>query len=136
MKVLEQAIYSTLAGRAQLTALLATTTSIFPDLVPEDAALPAVVYFPYGPGTDARVYGAKAFEELDYVVKGIVSGFDPEAANDINEQIDLALNNTHIVVSGKTNMMGIRLGRVSFPERGDAGDYYQHRGGIYRWLIQ
>lgn len=137
MKVLERAIYSALSGRAQLTTLLAAADNIFPDKIPMEASLPAVVYSVSQPGRDEYTYGTtRAFEELRYLVKGVVAGYDPEAANDIAEQINIALTASKIAISGHTNMLGQRVGRVSYPETGTAGDHYQHRGGIYRWLVQ
>ena len=40
----EAAIYGILSGDSTLTALLATTTSIYPDLAPQGAANPCIVY--------------------------------------------------------------------------------------------
>lgn len=136
MKVLERAIYSALTGRAQLVALLATSTSVYPDVIPEDAALPAVVYAPNTPSSDEYTYGGGGFEDLRYTVQGIVDSFDPEEANDIAEEINTALVGSKIAISGKTTMLGLRVGRVSYPERDPGGKMFQHRGGIYRWLVQ
>lgn len=136
MKALEQAMYGALTGRAQLVALLAANDAVYPDVIPSDEALPAVIYSPQG-GSDAYTYGGRAFETLDYLVKGVVESFDPELANDISEQIDLALNDAHVSISGKVNMSCLRVGRISYPERDEAtGKFYQHRGGVYRWLVQ
>lgn len=136
MKALEQAIYSALTGRAQLTALLASSTSVFPDVVPANEDLPAVVYALQPPSRDEYVYGGGGFEELRYVVQGIVESFDPEAAADIAEQINTALVGSKIAISGRTTLLGLRVGRISYPERDPSGTMYQHRGGIYRWLVQ
>jgi hypothetical protein len=135
MKALERGLYSKLTGDGTLMALTATATSVYPDVAPQDAALPFIIFSPSGQSTDEYVLGARAFETLDYLVKAVAAGFDPEAANDISERIDALLTNGTVTVAGYTVGMVHRLGRVSYPERGDAGDFFQHRGAVYRFMV-
>lgn len=136
MLALERAIYAKLDGDATLTALLAAQHNVFPEVIPADKSLPAVVFAQIGQGEDAYTYGTHAFETLDYLVKAVTVGYDPESAQAIADRIFALLNNVVLSISGSTQMMCHRLGRVSYPERGDAGDHYNHRGGIYRWIVQ
>lgn len=135
MKPMDRAIYSALTGRAALTALLATTTSIFREVAPPGSVTPYVVFIAQD-SDDRYVFSGRAFEWLPYVVKGVTGPtLDSEAGDDINEQIDLALTDAALSVSGHTLMYARRQGRIHYAEKASDSDMYYHIGGRYRFGV-
>ncbi len=137
---LERALYAKLSGDATLDGLLTAAggqaDNVFPDVAPREATGAWIIYSQRTPTLDVRTYGRLAYEELDYLVKAVVKSEDPEIAQGMADRINALLDHQILTISGHTQMWAHRLGRVSYPERGDAGDHYQHRGGIYQWAVQ
>lgn len=137
---LERAIFSKLSGDNTLDSLLTAAggaaKNVFPDVAPKEASGAWIIYSQQSPTEDVYTYGSHAFERLDYLVKAVTEGEDPEKANAIADRIFALLSNVTLTISGHLQLMCHRVGRVSYPERGTGGDHWQHRGGIYRWLVQ
>lgn len=134
MKQANEAIYSRLSLDGTLGALLSTTTSIAPEVVPDLMDLPAVVY-QFQPGsTDEYTFTGRAWEQLTYVIKGITQGLDDTPGEAIAAQIDaLFTDPSGWSISGHTVMRCRRVSRIRYLERGEAGaaDSYWHIGGRY-----
>lgn len=129
MNEFETALYSRLTGTAGLTALLASSTSVFNHIAKANAALDYVV-FSLNAGGPANQTPRRA-EELIYLVKG-VSSVGSLKAGQIDDQIDTALHDQLLTVPGWTNYWLMRMSRVRYVEVTQAGKTVHHAGGLYR----
>lgn len=139
-------IYATLSGDADLVELLApragAAESIYPDVLPQGAAAPAVLY---GLNTDTMVGGQHVgttpmMSNMLVMVKGITQAESyagtPRA---IARRIDQLLQGaTGTVAVGELEglIFGCtRVGTIAYPET-DAGIQWRHRGAMYRLYVQ
>lgn len=138
MSAIDDAIYETLTAASGLTDLLNTAVSVYPDVAPEQADLPYVVYAFRDPHEDHYVFTGRSYETYHYAVQGIVGPtFDSAAADAISTQIDLALSmdtgtiGAVLLTKDYSLMRCRRETRLRYPEKGDSGDIFYHAGGVY-----
>lgn len=132
----DAAIYSKLSGDSTLIALLAGGTasaSVYHGQVPQDAALPAVVFSAQSPSTPARTMGAKVYQEdALYTVKAITEGRSAASAGTIAARIDVLLDGPSLTYTGFTHMGSQRVQEIDYPETAPGGPRFNHRGAVYR----
>lgn len=128
MNAFEAALYARLTGTAALTALLASATSVYNELAERDASLDYVVFSLNAGGPTNR--SPRRAEMLVYLVKGLSTG--AKTAGAIDDQIDAALHDQLLTVTGYTNYWLMRESRVRYVETTDAGKLIYHAGGLYR----
>ena len=131
---LDAALYTKLTGGTALTSLLASATAVFNWLGPENTDPPYVVF---NSQSDVPVYtlSGVAYENTIYTVKGVTLGPSAAAAGAIATQIDLALNDQTLTISGYTQMYMRREQAIDYPEV-VAGQRYHHRGAMYRIIAR
>lgn len=139
-------IYATLAGDATLTALLADRSSgesIYPDVLPQGAADPAVLYTF---NTDTMVGGQHVattplMSNMLVAVKGVTRAESyagtPRA---IAARIDALLQGAGPVAVSSGAITGTVLGctrvaTIAYPEV-EAAVQWRHRGALYRLYVQ
>jgi len=131
----DTAIYAKLAADTTLTALLAGGTalpSVYHAVIPQDAALPAVVFNSQAPSTPARTFTAVAFENALYTVKAVTEGRNQLAAGTIAARIDTLLDGPALTYTGFTHMGCQRVQEIDYTESAAGGIRYNHRGATYR----
>ena len=132
----DKAIYDKLTGATALTSLLAGGTanpSVYPAPAPQNANAPYVVYQAASPSVPQRVMGGGgvAYENAVYIVKAVAEGPSAGLAGTIAVQIDAALDNQALTITGYTAMACLREQDIDFPEV-EGGITFRHRGGLYR----
>lgn len=129
MNVFEAALRARLVGFAPLTALLASAQSVFNSVTSETAALPYVVFSLNAGGPLNQ--SPRRSESLVYLVKGVTrTGI--KNAGEIDDQIDAALHNQTLAVTGWSNYWLVRETRVRLDELDAGGKPIFHAGGLYR----
>ena len=125
-------LYAVLTAATGLTALLASSTSAYEGAVPQvtsgqgDAdSLPAVVYANQS-GIRHYTFDGQRYADMRWLVKGVSHSRWPNEAGQIDGQIDAALHDAALSITGWTLLYCRREADVSYPE----GEYF-HRGGIY-----
>ena len=128
-------LFNTLTGATALTGLLTLgTAGVFQDLAPEGAVPPYVVFNAQSPSVPQYTYTAVAFENTIYQVKGVTQGPSKAAGGTIAHQIDAALNDAAVTVTGYTLLKCRRLQDVDFTEV-VSGVRFSHIGGLFRvWV--
>lgn len=130
MNAVETALYTRLTGTAGLTALLASGTAVYNIRAPQNAPLPYVV-FSLVSGMDDNDTPVRD-RQLLYLVKGI-SSVGMQQAGAIHAQIDAALHNNPLTVTGWTNFwLHSEAGDIRFVEPEQGGRNVYHAGGQYR----
>lgn len=129
MNEFDAALRARLLGFAALTALLATSQSVFNRVTSETAALPYVVFSLNAGGPVNR--SPHRSETLVYLVKGLAKD-DAARADDIDAQIDAALHDQPLAVVGWENYWLARESRIRFEEPAAGGKLIFHSGGLYR----
>ncbi len=130
MNALETGIYSKLAAAMGLTALLATATSFYLLEAPVGATAPYVEIGVQAGGDELRE--PQRFRDYVYRVKAVTEG-GMQAAGLIDDQIDAALHDATLTVSGWTCIMCAREGDIpSYAEYMPEGRIFWHKGGLYR----
>ena len=127
MKALMAALYTKLSAGTALLAELGAGTPIFHDIVPPDAALPAVVYSYIAGGDDNTT--PRRTKGVVVSVKGVAETLG-EAA-DVDVQLDALLHDQAGSVTGWTNYWLMRETDFSYAEQ-SAGEIFWHVGGHYR----
>ncbi len=137
MNPVAAAIYTKLTGATALTSLLTGGTaspSVYEILAPEGNDPPYVVFNAQSPSVPRYTLTGVAFENTVYQVKGVTVDHSAAAAGTIAQQIDAALNDQTLTVTGYTHLLCRRIADIDYPEL-VAGQRYQHRGGLYRvWV--
>jgi len=131
------AIYNTLANDATLKTLL-------PDGIWLTYALPLSATTPrtrFGIvdlvpliARDLPVFGHRAIEERQYIVKAVLRDLSPVNANQAAQRINELLEDVPIPATGYTWQTGHRLWPIETVEADSADPKlaWQHRGGYYR----
>ncbi len=135
MNSVQVALYAKLSAATGLTSLLTGGTadpSIYPGLAPEGTDPPYVVYQPQSPSTPIHTFGGVAIENALYTVKGVVAARGPASAGTIAAEIDTALNDQALTITGHTHLLCRRVQDIDYPETVPGGQLLQHRGAIYR----
>lgn len=131
MNAVDQAIYGALSADASLVATLGGT-AVYQWLAPEGSDPPYVVYNQQS-GVPAHTFGGVAYENQIYTVKGVTAGPSAALAGTIAQQIDAALADQALTVTGYGLLYLRRDSDLDFAEVKD-GVRYHHRGGLYRVL--
>lgn len=85
----ETELYAVLSGSSGLTALVGTR--IYPDILPEETSLPAVVYSRTGTQPIATIHGGNCGEFADLQISAW--GKTRVSASAVADQVDVALQN-------------------------------------------
>jgi hypothetical protein len=135
MNAAGSAIYAKLAATSALTSLLAAgTASVFETLAPENTDPPYVVFQEQAPSTPQRTLARGiGYENALYTVKVITQSLSMKTAGEIADQIDAALDNATLTMTGYTVMSIHRIQNVSYPEFVE-GKRFNHRGAVYRLM--
>lgn len=134
MNATDTALYTALTGASALTTLLAGTAHVYKDLAPEGTDPPYVVFQTQSPSTPRHTFGGVAYENALITVRGVTQGPSAALAGSIAVQIDAALHDQALTISGHTHMYCRRVQDVDYPELAAGGQRYVHRGAIYRIL--
>jgi hypothetical protein len=126
----ETAVYNKLAGASGLVTVLGGT-AIYSRLAPQNADPPYVVFQVQSPSVPRWTMGGTAYENLLYTVRAVTEGPTLAQAGSIDHQINLALNDQSLTISGYTHMVCRRESGVDYTEIVD-GKRLNHLGGIYR----
>lgn len=126
-------IYATLKANGTLCADVGGTVSprIYHDVIPQSAALPAVVYQIMA-SRDENAVGGRGLTVQQWQVKAVGQGPSYSALRNITDQIDASLNYKF----GTATTAGVVVGcsrseEVMYGESGN-GIEYRHLGGIYQ----
>jgi hypothetical protein len=131
----EAALYQKLTTTGALTALLATSASVYGYLAPQSATYPMVLFSKQA-GTEDNETPVRT-RQLVYQVKGVVAdqptgGVSLKSAGAIDDQIDAALNGVLLTVTGWTTFRLRRESDLAYVEPAAGGTRYYHAGGLYR----
>lgn len=129
MNALNAAIYSKLTGGSGLIALLATSTSIFYEQAPDDAALDYVVFSLQGGGDENLT--PNRTKNLVMFVRGY-SQTGAAKAGQIDAACDALLHGSALTVTGWTNFWSAREDDLAAVEVDRAGVKTYMSGGMYR----
>ena len=135
MNQLEVGLFTKLTGASGLTGLLAAgTAGVYAYLAPlnEDAAY---VVFSKQASTPRYTFGGVAVEDLLYQVRGVAVGPTMAAAGTIAKQIDLALNDQALTVSGYSHLYLRRESDIQYVETDPGGQRWNHAGALYRIVL-
>lgn len=128
------AIYQRLAGDSTLTGMLATPTSIFHQVAPQDSAYPVVVFNKQGGTPDWQFGGAYVQADL-WQVKAISMGGSAASAEDIAARIDTVLNDAQLAITAGALLAIYRYSDVDYLET-DGADQWHHCGALYRVVTE
>ena len=134
MNQLEVGLFTKLTGAGGLTALLAGTASVYGYLAPLNENGPYVVFNKQA-GVPEYTFGGTAVENLVYQVRGVTAGPNMGAAGSIAKQIDVALNDQALTVSGYTHLYCRREGDIAYVETDPGGQRWNHSGALYRIVL-
>ncbi len=129
MNALNAAIYSRLTGGSGLTNLLASSTSVYYQQAPDDAAFNYVVFSLQGGGDENLT--PNRTKNLIVFVRGY-SQTSPAKAGQIDAAIDTLLNGLALTVSGWTNFWLQREDDLAMTETDQAGKKTHMAGALYR----
>ncbi|MCR4339333.1 MAG: DUF3168 domain-containing protein [Gemmatimonadaceae bacterium] len=136
MNPVQAGIFSKLAGASGLTGLLAAgTAGVFFNVAPENQNPPYVVFNEQSPSVPIYTMGGVKFENAIYQVKAVTQSNSALSAGTIADQIDAALQDTTLTVTGYTHHFLRRTQNVDYTELGPAGTKFQHRGALYRVIV-
>jgi hypothetical protein len=125
-----KALYAKLSVDAGLISL--GVTGVFDLQAPESQALPVVI-FQKQDGEHQYVYGRRAWQDHNYVVKGVAA-----ESKDLAEQLDdrcyTLLNLQPLVLDDGYTMVVKRNGDISYAERLGGTTFY-HVGGLYEIMV-
>lgn len=130
------AIYTFLKGQRTITALLADgAAGIHEDAPPANANLPALVYN-QASGVPSYTLGeGRSHKDFVYQVKGICKGDSSKAAQLIADAVEAVLSDGALTLPGRNVMVVEHIGDTRLNERAD-GVRYNHRGGLYRAMVE
>ena len=136
MNATDVAVFTKLTGASALTTLLSGgTASVFNWVGPQNTDPPYVIFNVQSPSVPVRTLTGVAYENLIYSVRGVTVGPTTAAAGTIATQINVALDDKALSITGFTLMYLRRVQDIDFPEI-VAGQQYHHRGATYRILAR
>jgi hypothetical protein len=131
VNAVEAALYSKLTGDGTLVGLLAAgTASVHAYRAPENSVSPLVVFSEQA-DTPGYTFRARAWENLLYLVKGVVEEYSMKTAGQIAERLDALLSDGTLSISGRSLLYLRRETGVRYSEQSDGKTYY-HAGGVFR----
>jgi hypothetical protein len=133
MNSLDSALYSRLQGTA-ITSLLSGTTAIYKLQAKEGAVLPYIVWNIQGGGDTNDTQNR--LKNLIVFIRAYAQGASGAAlAGSIDAQIDLALHNVPLTVSGWTDILLQRETDAEAVENEPSGNRVFMSGGMYRIML-
>lgn len=126
-QLLETGLFNKLTGSSALISELGGT-AIYKLIAPPSVSLPYLI-FQWQGGGDENQTPSRLLNEI-FTVKG-VAGSNAKA-HAIAEDIDNALHDQALTVTGWSNFWLAREGRVSYHEVEPDGQAVYHEGGMYR----
>jgi len=121
-------LYSKLSGDGTLTAMLATTTSIYSIRAPEDAAYPYITFSLFS-GMVLNINPSDLHEAV-YFIRAYAT--TAKVAGNIHAQIATLLDDGAVTVTGFTQIASELIEELEGDEVIDAGRSIFMRGGLYR----
>ena len=134
MDGLRAAAFSKLNGDGTLTALLATTTSIYHRRMPLDAAFPSVIFNKQS-GTPMWTFGGPPISNQVWLFKAIDKSTSASKAEDIDKRIGTVFTDPVMALSDGTLLYLRRESDVDYEEGSDPDFAIHHVGGLYRVMI-
>ena len=132
MRIVETALYGTLAGDAQLST--AAPGGVWRNVAPVGTRGVWVIYS-WASETDAYTFAERAYADFTYQVKAIAPGGSAGPAWAAAERIEELLTDQPVDVPDGHLMVLRREQVVSYTDT-DGGELYQHCGGFYRVTVQ
>lgn len=131
MNALELALYNKLNVSAVTDLLDNGGSSIFRYMAPPNEDPPYIIISKQS-NLPRYTMGGTAFENALYTVKAVTVGHEMAPAGTIATQIDAALNDQTLSISGYTHMRCHRENDVAFVEVDPGGQRWNHNGALYR----
>lgn len=128
------AIEARLKGTAGLTTLLGTPTAVYHRKAPQPAR-PPVVVFDQRSSLKTYAFHREAFRTETWIVRGVAFGRTADRADAIAEQIDLALEDAPLSVTGRRLLYLRQESEVDYPEQ-IGKEIFQHKGAVYRIITE
>jgi Protein of unknown function (DUF3168) len=128
------AVFAKLNGDATLTALLATTTSIYHRRAPLNAAFPFIVF---NKQSGIAVWTAKGnpFDDQLWQFQAVDRSDSSSRAEDISKRISVILTDPVMSLTDGSLMYLRRESDVDYEEGTDPDYLIHHVGGLYRTMI-
>ena len=131
LNLVSTAIYSKLSGDSTLTAMLATTTSIYSIKALEDSTYPYITFSLFYGGV--MNINPSDLHEPSYFIRAYAT--TAKVAGNIHAQIATLLDRGTVTVSGYTLIASELTEELEGDEITDAGRSIFMRGGIYRFEL-
>ncbi len=134
MDGLRAAVFSKLNSDTTLTALLATTTSIYHRRAPLGASFPFVVYAKNA-GAPIQFFAGAPIANQVWMVKAIDRSTSASKAEDIDKRLNTLLTDPTMSLSDGTLLYMRRESDIDYEEGSDPDVVIHHVGGLYRTMI-
>jgi hypothetical protein len=129
------ALVGKLAGDATLTTL--APGGVWREVAPQGVAEPYVVVQLMGHQDTYELNRAQAFEDCTYMVKAVQQANSGAAVQAVADRVQALLQNGTLTITGYRLVTMMRLERIAYVEIDEDRDRrYQHRGGLYRVLVE
>lgn len=119
---------------AQVGNLGGTISGAFLDLIPEEAALPAVRFHVQAPADRSVVSGERVLVDIHWLVVVVRQGLEVAPLVPLAAALDQALHLQEGVADGY-KVECVRLAPFAMVEPDDSGVQMRHAGGTYRTLV-
>lgn len=134
MDGLRASMFTKLNGDSTLTALLATTTSIYHRRAPNSAAFPFVVYAKQA-GTPINFFAGAPIANQVWMVKAVDRSTSASKAEDIDKRLNQLFTDPAMTLTDGTLLYMRRESDIDYEEGGDPDVVIHHVGGLYRTMI-
>lgn len=134
MNEIRRSLYQTLTSTPAITGLLAASDGVYHQRIPQDAALPAIVFHKQA-GTPVWQMSSAHIQNDLWLVKAVTVGASATVAEDIAAAVDQTLTDATIAITGQHRLAIYRESDVDYPET-DGADVYRHCGALYRIVTQ
>lgn len=128
------AAFAKLNGDSTLTDMLATTTSIYHNRAPLDAAFPFIIFSKNAGSYNLTFKGAPMANQV-WLFKGVDKSPSASRAEDIDRRIDTVLSDASLILSDGSLLYLRRESDVNYEDDTDAEFAIHHIGGLYRTII-
>lgn len=128
------ALFAKLNGDAELTNMLATTTSIFHRRAPLNAGFPFII-FQKQSGTPVWAFSGRPLDNQLWLIKAIDRAASASKAEDIFKRFDLVLTDPVLILSDGLLLFLRRESDIDYDEGEDPDNIIHHVGGSYRTYI-
>jgi hypothetical protein len=134
MDSFRSAVFTLFNGDSTLTAMLATTTSIYHKRAPLDAGFPLIIYSKQS-GVPLWAFAGPPFDNQVWLFKGIDRSPSAATAEEISKRISTLLTDPILTLSDGTLMYCRRESDIDYEEGTDPDKQIHHVGGMYRTFI-